>query len=71
MPLTADGLVELEVERVKYGTEAALLVVIDGVDYWVPRLQVHDGGSVTRSSHGGDSGTMLVSQWWATTRGLE
>lgn len=66
----ADSNVELEVERVKRVTAKALLCEIDGVDFWVPKSQVLDGGQVDAESEEGAAGTILVTEWWATERGL-
>jgi hypothetical protein len=47
-------------------TEKALGCVVIGRTrlFWVPRSQLRDGNQVTRS---GDSGRLVVTQWWADT----
>ena len=71
MTTSADDTVELEVERVKRVTDKALLVEIDGVEYFVPKSVIVDGETITAESEAGDEGTMLVKGWWARDRGLE
>lgn len=51
----------------KKATDKALLVSINGDDYWVPQSQVDDDSEVYRE---GDSGELVVSEWWAEKEGL-
>ncbi len=67
----ADSAVELEVERVQATTDKALLCQIDGVDYWIPKSVILDGGDVHGASEEGTEGTILVTEWWAKDRGLD
>ncbi len=65
----ADSAVELEVERVQATTDKALLCQIDGVDYWIPKSQVLDGGDLDAQADVGAEGTILVTERWARDRG--
>jgi hypothetical protein len=48
-------------------TEKALLVEIDGEQHWIPQSQVDDDSEVYKE---GDEGTLVVSEWIATEKGL-
>jgi hypothetical protein len=67
----ADSAVELEVERVQAATDKALLCQIDGVDHWLPKSVVLDGGDLDAQAEVGAEGTILVTEWWARDRGLD
>lgn len=69
--MTTDLTVDLEVERVKRVSDKALLCEIDGEEYWVPKSQIVDGGAVTAESEEGAEGDIVVTAWWARSRGLE
>jgi hypothetical protein len=60
--------VEFEVEEVKVETDKAILVEIEGEEYWVPKSQVDDASEVYSKEHG--SGTLVVALWWAEQKGL-
>lgn len=49
-------------------TDKALLVLVEGVEEWIPKSQVHDDSEVFRE---GDEGTLVVSAWIAGERGWE
>lgn len=48
-------------------TPLALLVVIDGVERWVPKSQVHDDSEVYVL---GDVGALVLTEWFAEKEGL-
>lgn len=58
---------DLGCEDVKAETDKALLCVIDGEEHWVPKSQIHDDSPVYKK---GQSGTLIVTAWWANKRGL-
>lgn len=51
----------------KRETPDALLCVIEGKEYWIPKSQIDDDSEVV--THG-DRGTLIVSQWIAEQKGL-
>jgi hypothetical protein len=54
----------------KSTTGLALLVEFDedgSDDLWVPFSQIHDNSEVYKVGHTGD---VVVTQWWADTKGL-
>jgi hypothetical protein len=48
-------------------TDAALLVEIDGRQFWIPQSQIDDDSEVYQA---GDEGELVVSQWIAEQKGL-
>lgn len=48
----------------------ALLVEIDGEQFWVPHSQIHDESELSQDSSPGDSGTLVMSTWIAEQKGL-
>lgn len=48
-------------------TDKAILVEIDGQQYWIPQSQVTDDSEVWRE---GDEGTLVITDWIATQKGL-
>jgi hypothetical protein len=52
---------------VRKETEAALLVVIDGDDYWIPKSQLHEESEVKGE---GDEGQLAITRWIAEQKGL-
>jgi hypothetical protein len=48
-------------------TEKALLCLIDWEEYWVPKSQISHESNVTERW---DTGTLIVTRWWAEQRGL-
>ncbi len=67
---TEDLTVDLDVERVKRVTDKALLCDVDGVEYWIPRSQIVEGGTLDADAEVDSAGDMLVTAWWARERGL-
>lgn len=47
--------------------EAIMVTLADGKQLWVPQSQVHDDSEVYRK---GDSGKLVVTEWWAQQRNL-
>lgn len=66
-----DLTVDLEVERVKRVTDKALLCEIDGVEYWIPKSQIQDGGAIDGDAEEGAEGDIIVTAWWAHERRLD
>jgi oxalate decarboxylase/phosphoglucose isomerase-like protein (cupin superfamily) len=62
------GTVTYAVERVEAETEKAILVEIEGEKMWVPKSQIHDDSEVYSKEHG--DGDLVVTEWWATQKGL-
>ena len=59
---------KVRIENVTIGkeTEKAVLITIDGKDYWIPLSQIHE---LHRSQHkGGDA--IVMSEWIAKQKGL-
>lgn len=55
--------VEFDIDvPVKKRTDLSLLIEIEGEDYWVPHSQIMADSEVTDE---GDTGTLLVTTWWA------
>lgn len=48
-------------------TEAALLVVIENEDVWVPKSLIDDDSEVWKT---GDKGILVVPEWFARKNGL-
>jgi hypothetical protein len=59
--------VRFEDARAIKATDKALWVEIDGDRYWVPQSQIDDDSDVWKP---GQSGTLVVSEWWAEKLGL-
>lgn len=66
----SDEGVELEVEEVKAVTEKAILVIIEGSEYWLPKSQIHENSEMTEDVEKGDSGDITVTTWWAEKENL-
>ena len=62
--------VELEVEEVKAVTKMALLIVVEGINYWLPKSQIHKDSEMGDRAEKGDKGTITVKTWWAEQEGL-
>lgn len=54
--------------EVKAATDKALLCEIDGSEHWIPRSQIIEDG--TEVADRGDTGTLVVTRWIATEKGL-
>ncbi len=59
--------VEFDGVRVVKATKLAILVDIDGQDYWFPRSQIAVDCEL---SDEGDEGTLVVAEWLAKNKGL-
>lgn len=59
--------VSFENVKVIRKTAAALLCRIDGQDHWIPQSQIDDDSEVYDQGH---EGTLIVSEWVATQKGL-
>lgn len=58
----------LQVDRIKIVTKAAILVVIDGREVWIPKSQVHEGNEIDPT----DEPTEIhVAPWFIKKEGLE
>lgn len=55
-----------DVECVKE-TEKALLLVIDGDEVWCPKSVIGDDSDIQGD---GDTGRLVVQEWWAEKEGL-
>jgi hypothetical protein len=51
----------------KRATAQALLVSVDGEDYWLPQSAIHEDSEVWKA---GDEGELVISQWWAEKKGM-
>lgn len=48
-------------------TDNAILVLIEGKQYWIPQSQIDDESEVWRK---GDEGTLVISEWIAYEKGI-
>jgi hypothetical protein len=48
-------------------TEAALLVEIEGEEFWIPKSQIDDDSEVYKM---GTDGTLVISAWFAEKLGV-
>jgi hypothetical protein len=48
--------------KAKRASAAALLVDIDGKDYWIPQSQIHEDSEVWKA---GDEGELVIPEWLA------
>lgn len=48
-------------------TDKALLCVIDGKKYWIPKSQIDEDSEVYKK---GTDGTLIIPEWLATEKGL-
>lgn len=53
--------------QVRRETTKALLCFIDGRELWIPKSQIHDDSEIGSV---GDTGTLAISEWIATEKGL-
>jgi hypothetical protein len=70
MALSDEETTELEVDLVKHNGDKALLLEIDGVEYWLPKSAIEKGGDIDADAEKGAEGTVIVATWWARDRGL-
>ena len=61
-------LAEFEDVEVRHRTDKALLVVIEGDEYWIPISQIR--WEETTVEDAGNVGTLAMSQWIAEQKGL-
>lgn len=59
---------ECEAVCIKEGDQA-LLVDIDGEEYWIPKSQIHDDSEVFDDKKN-DRGTLVITEWIAEKKGL-
>lgn len=59
--------VRIDEVECKKTTPKAILVAIDGKDYWIPQSQVDDDSEVWCA---GDYGTLVISEWIAEQKGI-
>lgn len=64
----SDEFAEVEVELVKVETDRALLVVVKGAESWIPKSVIDAERSEVAEK--GDSGILLVAEWFAEKEGL-
>lgn len=50
-------------------TDRALLCTIGGAEHWIPLSQIHDDSEVFDASANSE-GTLVVTEWIATQKGL-
>lgn len=62
-----DEVVEFEDVFCEAQTPRAILVEIDGEKHWIPQSQIHSDSEVYRKD---DSGTLVVTRWFAEKEGL-
>lgn len=60
--------VEIDAECI-HETEEALLVLIEGEKYWVPKSLLHPEDNEVASK--GDTGVLCVPKWFSDKEGLE
>ena len=60
--------VRIEDAFAKAETERALLVVIDGDEYWIPQSQITDDSEVYAKGHEGD---LVITDYIAEQKGLD
>ena len=59
--------VEFEDVLCKAASPKAILVVIEGTEYWIPQSQVDDDSEVWAK---GDEGTLVITEWIAMQKGI-
>jgi hypothetical protein len=64
----AEPLFECEANCIKERPQA-LLVVIDGDEYWIPKSQIHDNSEVYNADDNSE-GTLVITEWIAKQKGL-
>lgn len=53
----------------KAQTDKAILVEIDGVEYWIPKSQIHDDSEVFDDGQHKE-GALVITEWIAAQKGL-
>jgi len=59
--------VQIQNVTVKRDTEKALLVVIEGEEFWIPKSQIDDDSEVYKAD---TEGTLVITEWIAKEKGL-
>jgi hypothetical protein len=59
--------VEFEDVECTVETDNAILVEIEGEEHWIPKSQIDDASEVYGRGH---EGTLIVTEWIATQKGL-
>lgn len=65
-----DGQIAIDGVYVKHETDAALLVVIEGEEYWIPQGQIKEDSEVFTARPEGNEGTLIISEWIAKQKGF-
>jgi hypothetical protein len=65
--MSASNYVHLDVELIVQETDDALLLRVDGEDYWIPKSQIADVGDY---AEGDENATVSISEWIAGKKGL-
>jgi len=60
--------VSFEVNGIKSETDKAILVELEGEEYWVPKSVISEDSEVW--SRESESGTLIVEKWWARKNGV-
>lgn len=58
---------EFEDISVAKETDKAILVEIEGEEFWVPKSVIHEDSEVKEE---GTEGILIVKRWWAENNGL-
>lgn len=61
-----DEAVEFENSVCSAETEKAIRAKVDGEFHWIPKSQLHDDSEIYRN---GDTGKLVVKEWWAKKEG--
>lgn len=59
--------VRIEDVRCLRATDKAILVEIDGAQHWIPQSHIDEDSEVYSQ---GDEGTLVITEWIATQKGL-
>lgn len=65
------NMIAIEDVYCKKQTDLALLVEIEGDEYWVPKSVVEQESAVTSPEDDEREGTLVVKKWWAEKNGLD
>ncbi len=64
MKINGKKYITLEIEETVHETDGAILVNYEGDETWIPKSQLEDWPDV------GESGEIIVTEWWAEKEGL-
>ena len=70
MRFNKEDQVEFEDVLLKHATDKALLCVIDGVEHWFPKSQVHADSELFSDKQVGETGKLVVTEWIAKQKNL-